>query len=172
MEKSNLKLKLITDLFVIILLTSCGMNPSKSTKEREEILKEITFYQDKLPYNIPNTSISITNIAVDNDIIVYTYKVGNEDREAMSLAAEVSDTDWNMTRVISNVSNDAVDKFIEHGLGLKYIYTSDETGEIVLEVEMSAEKMKEIKNKVESREIQPYTMIEITQMELAKLDIP
>lgn len=68
MGKSNFKLKLVADLFVIILLTSCGMNSSKSTKEREEILKEITSYQDKLPYNIPNTSISITNIAVDIEL--------------------------------------------------------------------------------------------------------
>lgn len=172
MGKSNFKLKLVADLFVIILLTSCGMNSSKSTKEREEILKEITSYQDKLPYNIPNTSISITNIAVDNDIIVYTCKVSSEDWDAMSLASEVSNTDRNMARVISNVSNDAVEKFIEHGLGLKYIYTSDETGETLLEVEMSAEKMKEIKNKVESGEIQPYTMIELSQMEIAKMDIP
>ena len=77
-----------------------------------------------------------------------------------------------MARVISNVSSEAVDKFIEHGLGLKYIYTSEETGETLLEVEMSADKMKEIRDKVDSGELQPYTMIELSQMEIAKMEIP
>lgn len=148
------------------------MNLTKSQKEREEIPMEIMSYKDKLPFNTPGTSISISEIAVDNDIIVYTCRVGSEDWDTMSFASEVSNTDRNMARVISNVSSEAVDKFVEHGLGLKYIYTSEETSETLLEVEMSADKMKEIRDKVNSGELQPYTMIELSQMEIAKMEIP
>lgn len=162
----------IAGLLFVLFLTSCGTNSAKSKKEREELLNEIISYKDELPFNIPGTSISITDIALDNDIIVYTCKVGSEDWDVMSLASEVSNTDRNMARVISNVSSEAIDKFIEHGLGLKYIYTSEETGETLLEVEMSAGKMKEIRDKVDSGELQPYTMIELSQMEIAKMEIP
>lgn len=172
MLKFTSSLGFIVSLFIVLLLTSCGANSAKSNKEREEILKEITSYQDKLPYNISGTSIVITDIAVDNDIIVYTFRIGSEDWDVMSLASEVSNTDRNMARIMSNVSFEAVDKFIEHGLGLKYIYISEETGETLLEVEMSADKMKEIRDKVNSGELQPYTMIEISQMEIAKMEIP
>jgi len=172
MRKISSSICFIAGLLLALFLTSCGANSAKSQKEREELLKEIMSYKDKLPFNIPGTSISITDIAVDNDIIVYTCRVGSEDWDAMSLASEVSNTDRNMARVISNVSSEAVDKFIEHGLGLKYIYTSEETGETLLEVEMSADKMKEIRDKVDSGELQPYTMIELSQMEIAKMEIP
>lgn len=174
MKKSSLLLSLglVASLLLVLFLTSCGMNSAKSQKEREEILEEIMSYQDKLPFNIPGTSITLTDIAVDNDIIVYTCRVGSEDWDDMSLASEVSNTDRNMARVISNISSEAVDKFIVHGLGLKYIYTSEETGETLMEVELSADKMKEIKAKVNSGELQPYTMIELSQMEISKMEIP
>lgn len=172
MGKFTSSIDLIASILFVSFLISCGANSVKPQKEREEILNEIMSYKDKLPYNIPSTSISITDITVDNDVIVYTCKVGSEDWDAMSLASEVSNTDRNMARVISNVSSEAVDKFIEHGLGLKYIYTSEETGETLLEVEMSADKMKEIRDRVDSGELQPYTMIELSQMEIAKMDIP
>ena len=159
-------------LIIIALVTSCKRIISKSAIEREDILNEIKLYKDKLPFNIPGTSISVTDIALDNDIIVYTCRVGCEDWAAMSLVSEVSNTDRNMARIISNVSNEFVDKFIEHGLGLKYIYTSEETGEKLLEVEMAADKMREIKDKVDSGELKPYTMREIAQMEINKMDIP
>jgi len=172
MRKFTSSIGFIAGLLLVLFLFSCGANSAKSQKEREELLKEIMSYKGKLPFNIPGTSISITDIAVDNDIIVYTCRVGSEDWDTMSLASEVSNTDRNMARVISNVSSEDVDKFIEHGLGLKYIYTSEETGETLLEVEMSADKMKEIRDKVESGELQPYTMIELSQMEIAKMEIP
>lgn len=163
---------LIAGLLLVLFLYSCGANSAKSQKEREEILKEIMSYQDRLPFNIPGTTISITDIAVNDDVVSYTCVIGEDDWGDMSLVSEVASTDRNMARVISNVSNEAVDKFIEHGLGLKYIYKSAETGNILLEIEMSAEKMKEIRDKISKGELQAYTMIELSKMELAKLEIP
>jgi hypothetical protein len=77
-----------------------------------------------------------------------------------------------MARVLANVSEEAAEKLIEHGLGIKYIYTSKETGKVLLEVQMTSQKLKEIKDKVEKGELQAFSMIEITKMELAKLKIP
>ena len=72
MGKFTSSLGLIASLLLVLFLASCGTNSAKSQKEREEILKEIMSNKDKLPFNIPGTSISITDIAIDNDIIAYT----------------------------------------------------------------------------------------------------
>lgn len=159
-------------LLCVLISVSCNNTGKRATKEREGILQEIMSYKSRLPYSIPGTSIAITDIEAEDDVIVYTCEIGSEDWESMSLSSEVANTDRNMARVMSNVSKDAVDKFIEHGLGLKYIYKSAETGDKLLEVEMSSEKMKEIRDKVDTGEIQPYTMIELAQIELAKMEIP
>jgi len=172
MMKTSTGLVLIVSQFILFFLTSCGAKSSKLNQERDAILKEISSYKKNLPYAIPGTTILITDIAIDNDIIIYTCKVGSEDWEAMSLATEVSNSDRNMARIINNVPSDAIDLFIKHGLGIKYLYLLDETGETLMEIEISAEKMKEIRDKVKMGAIQPFSMIEICKMELAKMEIP
>jgi len=153
-------------------LCSCINTSKKANKEREDILKELTSYQDRLPYTVPGTRFTVTDISVDNDIVVYTCSVCNEDWDSMAMSSDIANSDRNMARVVSNVSDEAVKKFIELGIGLKYIYTSEETGEILLEIEMSTDKLKEIKDKVDNGELEAYSIIEIAQMELAKLEIP
>jgi len=165
----------IISFFVVItsVLCSCGNNTKqKDAKEREGILKELTSYQERLPYTVPGTKFTITDISVENDIVVYTCSVFNEDWDAMSMSSDFVSSDRNMARVISGMSSDAVNKFIKHGIGLKYIYTSKETGEKLLEIEMSSEKLKEVRDKVESGEIEAYTILELAQMEIAKMEIP
>ena len=147
----------IISFFVVItsVLCSCGNNTKqKDAKEREGILKELTSYQERLPYTVPGTKFTITDISVENDIVVYTCSVFNEDWDAMSMSSNFVSSDRNMARVISGMSSDAVNNFINHGIGLKYIYTSKETGEKLLEIEMSSEKLKEVRDKVESGEIE------------------
>ena len=52
------------------------------------------------------------------------------------------------------------------------IYTSKGSREKLIEIEMSSEKMKEVRDKLESGEIEAYTFLEIAQMEIAKMEIP
>lgn len=173
MAKHVLSLTCSAVFLAIILLCSCGNMVKKSKElEREKVLKEIEDYKSRLPYTIPGTGITLTRIDVDKDIIVYSCRITKDNWDAMSLASEMATSDRNIARVISNISNNAVDKFIEYELGLKYIYISDETSEKLLEIEIPSQKLKEIKEKVDKGEVQAYTMIEISQMELAKLDIP
>lgn len=164
----------IISFFIIFsyVLCSCGNTSQKAAKEREEILKELTSYQEKLPYTVPGTKFTITDISVENDIVVYTCSVFNEDWDAMYMSSDLVSSDRNMARVISGMSSDAVNKFIEHGIGLKHIYTSKETGEKLLEIEMSSDKLKEVRDKVERGEIEAYTILELAKMEIARMDIP
>ena len=159
---------------LLLLLVLCSCNNVSKTKgnKREEILRELAYFQDRLPYTVPGTRFTIKDISIDNDIVAYTCSVYDDDWKTMSMESDVANSDRNMARVLSNVSNEVVDIFIEHGIGLKYIYTSEETGKTLLEIEMSADKLKDIKDKVENGELEAYTILEIAQMELAKLEIP
>lgn len=162
---------LVIYLIVVSMFISCGMNNSKS-REREEILNGIMSLQDKLPYNFPGTSLSIIEVAVDNDIVVYKLRIGKEDWDIMSWGSEVANSDRNIARVLSTISDKIVDKFIEHEIGVRYIYISEETDKTLLQIEIPAGKMKEIREMVRNGEIQPYTLKEILKMEIAKMNIP
>lgn len=60
MRKIPSSISFIAGLLLALFLISCRANSAKSQKEREGLLKEIMSYKDKLPFNIPGTSISIT----------------------------------------------------------------------------------------------------------------
>lgn len=136
------------------------------------MISELESYKAQLPVEINGTGIFIDDILIKNDMIVYSCQLPNEMWETMSLGKEAPTSDRNMARVISNVDNKFVQRFIDTGFGLKYIYKSSETGEILMEIEMSAEKLEEISNKLKNGQIEPYTMIELSQMELARMEIP
>lgn len=151
---------------------SFGMQSCNSQKERDMLLQEILSYNKRLPYSIPGTTLTITDISIDGDNVVYNCKIGKEDFEEMSSLSEVSSSDRNMARVLSNISRYSVDKLIEHELGIKYIYRSADSDKELLKINMTAEKIKEIRDKVNSGEIQPYTMIELSKIEISKMDVP
>lgn len=166
------RFSLVAFFFLFSVLYSCNNTDKKSAKEREYILKELTSYQDRLPYTVPGTNFTITDINIENDIVVYTCSVYDEDWESMSMPSNVANSDRNMARVISGMSSDAINKCVEYGIGIKYIYTSKETGEKLLEIEMSSDKITEIRDKVESGQLEAYSILELTQMELAQLEVP
>lgn len=172
MAKSSQTFWSKTSTLLIFILISYGIQSCNSQKERDKLLQEILSYNKKLPYSIPGTTLTITDISVDGDNVVYNCKIGKEDFEEMSSLSEVSSSDRNMARVLSNISRFSVDKLIEHKLGIKYIYRSAETDKELLKIDMTAEKIKEIRDKVNSGEIQPYTMIELSKIEISKMDIP
>lgn len=170
MKKYAIPLYIFILLLMVKIISSCQNN--KSSVNRELIRKELISYKDNLPFTIPGTRLTITDIAIENDIVVYTCSVYKEDWESMSMSSVVANSDKNMARVVSNISSETINKFIEYDLGLKYIYTSEETGEELLEIEMTAEKLKDIRDRIKKGELEAYTIKEIIQMELEKLEIP
>lgn len=161
-------------MFVFTCVVSSCNNSKKANNnfERQEIISEIESYKSQLPIEINGSGIFIDDIQIEDNMIVYSCKFPHEMWETMYLGKDESTSDRNMARVISNFDSELVQKFIDIGLGLKYIYKSAETGEILMEIEMSSEKMEEISRKLQNDEIEPYTMIELSQMELAKMEIP
>lgn len=158
----------------ICIATSCNSMGKKANKviKREQMMSELEAYKANLPMEISGTGIYIDNVQIENDMVVYTCKLPAEMWQTMSLSKEASTSDCNMARVISNVDRRYAQNFIDAGLGLKFIYKSSETGGILMEVEMSAKKLEEILKKLQNNEIEPYTLMELTQMEISQMNIP
>lgn len=171
MAKLKLFSRLVVSLLVVFFVVSCE-GQSYTPKERSAFLQEILSFKEELPYKIGET-IVITNIEADNDFVEYTFQVEEEEWMGIALLSDKSiKNDRNLARVLGNCPSDITDLLIKYGIGFRSKYISAKTGKILLEVEMSADKIKEIKDKVNSGEIQPYSLIEVTQIEISKMSFP
>lgn len=162
--------------FVILTFGSCGLNSSNKNSfnehERKMVEEELATFKHGLPYEIAGSGFVMTNIEIVGDMVIYTCQVSKENWDAISLTQEVSSSERNIARVISNLDKEAIAKFIKSGFGIKYEYVSQENDSTLLEVEVQPNKLKEVFEKLEKGEIEPYSLLEITKMELAKMEIP
>ena len=168
---------LVNTLFICLtlILGSCGLKSSNKNSvdkhEREMVEKEIATLKQNLPYEIAGKGFVMTNLEITNELVIYTCKVSKENWDAMFLSQEVSSSDRNIARAIS-MDKETINKLIRSGLGMKYIYVSQETNRTLLEIEVQPNKLKEISDKLEKGEIEPYTLLELTKIELTKMEIP
>lgn len=66
-------------LFALFVSFSASCDSSwKREKERKELMQEITVYQQNLPYTIDELGITVTNIKYDNNIIVFSSNISDE----------------------------------------------------------------------------------------------
>lgn len=173
MRKNYFFIYLALSVLLVVFTVSCFDKSSrKEARERHEILEGIKTFQKDLPYPIEGTGITITGMELEGDIIVYTYTISDEDWEEIAGPDDVANSDRNLARIISNISSTAVNLFIKHHLGLKMIYKSADSGKIFRVLEMSPEKLKEIKEKKDKGEIDAYTLLELTQMEIDQMKFP
>lgn len=174
--KTSLKQTLVFALFAmtISMILSCGEVKRKIAQRAQlkATKKELAELKKQLPMNIEGTSIMITDVELQNDIVAYTAQVDKETWEAIAINTEIANSDRNFARVLSNIGQEAVKTFISSGLGIKYIYLSAETQEVLEEVEMSPDKLREVNAKMKKGEIEAYTLIELSQMELDKMELP
>ena len=171
MAKLKLFSRLVVSLLVVFFVASCE-GQSYTLKERSAFLQEFLSFKEKLPYKIRET-FAITNLEVDNDFVEYTFQVNEEEWMEISLISdELIKNDRNLARVLGNFPSDITDQLIKYGIGFRSKYISAKTGKLLFELEMSADKIKEIKDKVNSGEIQPYSLIEATQIEISKMSFP
>lgn len=162
--------------FTVIAFGSCGLKSTNKNsineQERKMVEEELATFKRSLPYEIAGSGFVMTNVEIVDDIVIYTCQVSEENWDAMSLTQEVSSSERNIARVISNLDKEAIGKFIRSGFGIKYVYVSQENDSTLLEVEVQPNKLKEVFDKLENGEIEPYSLLEITKMELAKMEIP
>ena len=161
---------------VTLLCISCSgkkQQNSVDTNLRQTIVEEINSMRAHLPMPIPNTPIRIEDVSVKENIVIFVASLPKDLWEdSFSFGAEVANSDKNVARMLSNVNLNQVDKFIEAGLGLKYIYKDSENNEALMTIEADCSRLKRVKDGVLSGEIKAYTSLEIFQMEIDKYEFP
>lgn len=173
MRKNSFFIHLALLVLMVAFTTSCLNNPTQQkAKVREQLQKEIKSFQKRLPLPVEGTGISIIGMDLNDDIVVYTYSVSEEDWENMAGSEELANSDKNLARIVDNVPSASLDLFIKYGLGLKMIYKSKESGETLRELEIPADKLKEIKEKTSKGELEAFSFLELTKMELTEMKFP
>ena len=158
-------------LMVAVSICSCDFIGKKAKEEvRDELKDELANLSQDLPIVLLEGHMTITDVDLEGDFVVFTCEVSEV--ISMSMSEEVASSDENLARVIDGMDEDAVETFIDNGVGLKYVYYVQETGDYLMEVSMSATKMKSLRNKMNTHTLQPKTFLEQTKAEVAAMKFP
>lgn len=170
MKKTNTVICILA--MIVMVLPLCSCDNLVRNREREKVVNEFLMMKKQLPVRVKNTDMMMTDIDIEGDTVVMTCSVTNEYWETMSLSYKKANTDRNVARVVESFDESYLDKFITSGLGLKYVYTLEGTGKRLFEISASAERLKDIKDRVDRGVLKPYTMLELSQIEIDNMQFP
>ena len=161
----------------LILIVSCTGNKNQGNsydiKVRQEIVDEIEKMKPHFPIQIPNTPLTIDDVHVEGDLVIFEAAMPKSLWEdGMAFGSDVANSDKNVARMLTNVNQEQLEKFIKAGLGIRYGYKSLESGETFMTIAADCERLQRVKDGVASGEIVPYTALEIFQMEIDKYEFP
>ena len=146
---------------------------SYDNKTRQEIIDEIDQMKLHLPTKIHNTAITMEDVSLDEDIIEYIVSLPQSIfDDSMAFGSDVANSDKNIARMLNSVGKEQVDKFIQAGLGLRYVYRSSDTGEVLMTIEADCDRLKNVMDGVANGDIVAYSALEIFQMEIDKYEFP
>lgn len=163
--------------FITILFLFCGCSGNKqqnqNLSECRVIIREIENMKSQFPITIPNTPMKLVDVCLENDMVVFVASLPKDLwEESFSLGTDVINSDKNLARVINNVDQLFINKFIKAGLGLKYTYKNSDSEEVLMTIEADCARLKKVKEGIDTGEIVPYTTLEIFQMELDGYEFP
>lgn len=157
-------------LITLLLLSSCAQNKKKTTIAREVFKKEICNEFEELPITV--NGVLVSQIKAEDDYIVYVADLTREEWSDRFLPNNAVNSDKNIARIISVVSPELLQKYIDFEVGIKYVYREVESKGTLGEIEISHERMKDIKDKVERGLLHPYTIMEFLSVEMSKYELP
>lgn len=163
--------------FSLLLIASCtGTKKQENScdiRTRQEIVEEIEKMKQYLPVQIPNTPLTIKDASIDENIVEYVVSIPQKFyEENVSFGSDVANSDKNISRMLNSINQDQLDKLLDAGFGIRYIYKSTETDENLITIEADCDRLKRVKDGVAKGEIVPYTALEIFQMEIDKYEFP
>lgn len=173
--KRNIFLRVcLTIISMLFILCSCDNVVKKLMRngEREKVVKELLMLKNELPMKIGDSELEITDASIDGDTLVCDCSVPTEYWEMIQSTIDKANTDRNVARVVKDFSDDYVEKLIAGGFGFKYVYKNNDTGKYLFSICVSPERLKDIKDRLDRGVLKPYSMLELTQMEIDKMNIP
>lgn len=150
-------------LGLALICTGCA----EKNPHRAAICQEIEEMKSQLPMEAG--SLTIREVNVKGDLVVYECSV--EEEADMIQSDSVLNNDKNYARTLASMDEKVVKGFIDAEMGVKYIYKNKE-GKNLSEMTISAQKMKEISGKLRTGEIQPYSVLEMSQVEIDQTQYP
>ena len=152
---------------------AAAVSCSHGQKNHKDIEKELSEFRSHLPMNVAGDEMVLTDVKLEDDIVVYTCEVSKDSWDAISLSVDALPSDRNIARLISSIDDSVIEKLIDSGLGLSYVYVSKENpSKVLFEVKADSKKLKEISEKLKSGEIQPMTLLELTELEIKRMKFP
>ena len=154
----------------LTLFTGCGL---LGQSKRKAIEKELSQMRRKLPIKVAGDDIVLIDAKLKGDMVEFKYEVSGYVRDAISQSGDAPSSDRNLARGISNLDNSIVSRLIESGVGLRIVFVSkNNNSKILFEVKADNKKLKEISEKLKSGEIQPMTLLELTELEIKSMKFP
>ncbi len=151
----------------ILALTLMSVGCAEKNPHRAAIRQEIEEMKSQLP--LETGSLTIREVNVKGDLVVYECAV--EEVADMIQADSVLNSDKNYARTLASMDEKVVAGFVNAEMGVKYVY-KDKEGKNLSEMTISAQKMKEISEKLKTGEIQPYSVLEMSQVEIDQTQYP
>ncbi len=161
-------MKKIMEQVAYLMVLACVTSGCKEKNpHRAVICAEIAEMKNELPMDAGN--LIIQDVNVKEDLVVYDCLVDQE--QNMIQADSILNSDKNYARTIASLDEKIVAGFMDADMGIKYVYKNKE-GKSLGALTISAQKMKEISNKLKSGEIKPYSVLEMSQVEIDQTTYP
>ena len=139
---------------------------------------EVQVDRASLPETVStDPNVTMTDMYVEGDFIVTIFEISQQDfNDYLSYA---DDDVWNSDRQKARVLEGAMmnsdgfaDILLKGEMGFKNIFTDRENGETLFQYSISPEELSELLRKMGNGEIEPYSIVETTRMEFAKMTFP
>jgi len=159
--------KVLYIAYVLMVLCCVACGKKEDNPQRASIRAEIESMKKELPMETGN--LTIMDVKIEDDLVVYDCVVDRE--EDMIVADSVLNSDKNYARTLSSMDELVVAEFVNAAMGVKYVYRNKE-GKHLNDLKIEASKMMEISNKLRSGEILPYSILEMSQVEIDQTTYP
>ncbi len=156
-------------------LVSCGSGrkkPQADSTARTAIIREVRKMKDRLPMRIAGTDFTVLDVDLQGDEFVYVVSVPDSVWEEQGLSQADANSDKNIARILSNADETMVGKLIDARLGFKYVYRNGANDSTLMTLTLGADKMADVRRRVKEGTLEPFTMLELAEKEIARMKIP
>ncbi len=167
MKKIKFIICVMVVLSFITMATSCW-NKGLSDSEKNQVLQSI---RSKLPMQLIEDEMVITDVEFDEDQLSYTILVSPEYFEYVGSNKELN-SDENVAQVIQLIGDNDVKVLIDNHLGLKYNYIKRDARSVKRVIDISPERLEEIWDKMQSGDVEATSFIEQIEDEFEDMDLP
>ena len=152
----------------VMMLASCQNATKKAMRAAIQI--QVEGIKSQMPIPVPTVQgMSLVDVMMKGDMVVYTVQL--TDTTQMIQDPAVLNSDKNYARTLSNMDSTAVNQLVAAEVGLQYNYVTAD-GKAYSQLVIEPQKMKDIRDRMRSGELKPYSVLEMSQIEINQMQLP